>query len=176
MNNIAFSKLNLKQSNSSKTIKINDFNIEVLQYLPVKEKDDIIYAVLAKSFRDGFYDDILIDMYFHLYLVYSYTNITFTAKQKEDEFKLYDLLNSNKVIEQVLKAIPEDEYTNLCDYMTNAVNNSFVYSNSIASVVNKFINDMPKNAEKAAKIVDNFDPEKYKQVVDLAKATGMRAK
>jgi hypothetical protein len=40
---------------------------------------------------------------------------------------------------------------------------------SVGATINKLINDLPKNAEAAAKIVENFDPQKYKEVVDFAR-------
>ena len=45
-----------------------------------------------------------------LEILYSYTNINFTEKQKEDPAKLYDLVVSGGLIKLVLQAIPEEEY------------------------------------------------------------------
>ena len=63
-------------------------------------------VTLQKSLEEGVYNPVKKDMYFHLYLVYMYTDITFTEKQREDESKLYDVLESNGLIPAVLKNIP----------------------------------------------------------------------
>ena len=44
------------------------------------------------------------------------------------------------------------------------------YRHSAAALLQTFIQDMPKNAAAAAEIVNNFDKEKYKNVVDFAKS------
>jgi len=41
-------------------------------------------------------------MYFNLYIVYFYTNLNFTDKQKEDPAKLYDQMESNGLITEVI--------------------------------------------------------------------------
>ena len=175
MNRITFNKLNIKQQDTIKTIKYNDCTIEVLQSLPTRDINDFIYAVLAKSEQDdGTYNEVLLNAYFHLYLIYLYTNITFTQKQKEDELKLYDLINNSGLLDAVLSVFPEEEYNDLLDYLNKTREEKSTYKRSVAGVLDKVINDMPKNAEAAAKIVDNFDQEKYQNVLKLAKATGMR--
>ena len=35
------------------------------------------------------------------------------------------------------------------------------------------VNDMPRNAEKAAEIVENFNPDKYKGLMNTAIKAGM---
>ena len=42
--------------------------------------------------------------------------------------------------------------------------------NRATAFLTKVIQDLPKNAEAAAKIVDEFDPEKFQQVIDFATA------
>lgn len=40
---------------------------------------------------------------------------------------------------------------------------------SIGAVIAKLIDDLPTNAEAAAKIVDNFDSNQFKNVIDFAR-------
>ena len=50
------------------------------------------------------------------------------------------------------------------------------YRYSVAGILSTFVQDMPKNAEAMSQIIDNFDKEKYKEVVDFAKyANGGRS-
>ena len=44
------------------------------------------------------------------------------------------------------------------------------YNTTAASVIKSIIVDLPKSAEAANSIVDNFDPEKFQAVLDFAKA------
>ena len=109
-------------------------------------------------------------MYFHLNLIYLYTNISFTEKQREDEEKLYDLLDSNGLIDLIVSNIPEFEYKDLLEKTTEKIKHELKYNTTAAAIISKLINDLPKNAQAAANIVESFDKEKYKAVVDFAKA------
>ena len=44
------------------------------------------------------------------------------------------------------------------------------YSISAASLISKIIDDLPRNADAAQKIIDNFDKEKFKEVMNFVKA------
>ena len=154
----------------NETTDFNGNEIEVLDYLPIEDKYDLINIALQKSRIEGKYNPLLLDMYFHLYLVYMYSNITFTEKQKESEEKLYDTLSSNHIIDRIIANIPEEEYNLLQEYIAEIISTKMEYNTSAASLINKFINDLPKNAEAALSIVDNFDPEKFEMVKEFAEA------
>jgi len=48
--------------------------------------------------------------------------------------------------------------------------NEIEYTLSAGGIINRFIDDLPANAEAAAKIVNEFDPQKYQAVIDFANA------
>jgi hypothetical protein len=111
-------------------------------------------------------------MYFNLGIIYLYTDITFTEKQREDEFKLYDSFQSTGLLDIIIQAIDESEYDALLGYLKQMKQDIITYKNSAAAIIQTFVQDLPKNAEAAANIVDNFDPNKYQQLLGLAKSTG----
>ena len=80
MAKVTFASLKLKVNNDIKTFNWEDKEIEVGQYLPISDKSDLIAITLQKSKINEFYNPILVDMYFHLHIVYMYTNLTFTDK------------------------------------------------------------------------------------------------
>lgn len=170
MSKVSYANLKLKVNSDINTFEFKGQTIEVLKYLPVDDKYDLIMITLQKSFEDGFYNEVKLDTYFHLYLVYMYTNLSFTDKQKEDEFKLYDTLKSNGFIDQMLDTIDEDEYRTLYEYLEKVKWETDKNRLSVSAFIQKIINDLPKNAEAAAQIVENFNPEKYQQVIQFAEA------
>ena len=170
MSKVSYANLKLKVDTSTNIFAFKGQNIEVLKYLPVDDKYDLIMITLQKSFEDGFYNEVKLDTYFHLYLVYMYTNLSFTDKQREDEFKLYDTLKSNGFIDQMLDTIDEDEYKTLYEYLEKVKYETDKNRLSVSALIQKIINDLPKNAEAAAHIVENFNPEKYQQVIQFAEA------
>lgn len=175
MAKVTFASLKLKIKDDIKTVDLGDKVLEVKQYLPAEDKYDLIMITLQESKENnGVYNQFKMDMFFHLNLVFMYSNIQFTDKQKEDLVKLYDLLESNGIIAAVVAAIPEDEYNYLFDTMGDVAEAYGKYNNSFAGVVNNFMINMPINAAETAKIVENFDPEKYGEVINFAKAIGMR--
>lgn len=170
MSKPTYASLKLKVNEDVKTFDFNGTEIEVKQYLPISDKIDLIDITCQKAREDRLYSPIKLDMYFHLHLVYLYTNLTFTDRQRDDEYKLYDCLQSNGIIEKVLENINEKEYNELLELIEKKVNDELKYNTTAAAIVNQLITDLPKNAEAAQKIVENFDPSKYQAVVDFATA------
>ena len=170
MAKVTYASLKLKTDDSVKIFKINDTEIEVLKYLPIEDKYDLISITLQNSKENGIYNPIKLDMYFHLYLVYMYTNINFTDKQKENESKLYDTLKSNGIIDSLLDTIEESEYNDLISFMEEQVEWELKYTTTAASLISKIVDDLPKNAQAAMDIVENFDKTKFQEVVDFAQA------
>lgn len=165
-----YAGMKLKVNTQPKEIDFNGNQFEVLQYLPIEDKYDLVMVTLQKCYEEGIYNPIKKDMYFHLYLVYMYTDISFTDKQKEDEEKLYNTLESNGVITEVIKNIPEEEYNKLFEYMEELIEEKMRYSLSSAAMISNVINTLPERAQEAVDALNGFDPDKFKAVQDFAKA------
>lgn len=156
--------------------KCNTFNlapeveVKVLQYLPIEQKNDIIQLTLQNSEENGVFNYLLLDMYFHLYICYLYTDIDFTEEEKENPANTFDVLTSTGVLNQVIATMNPDEYKALHQILDTSVENKIKYNNTLASVINSFVEQMPINAEKAGEIISNFNPEKFQQVLAFAKA------
>ena len=170
MTKVSYTSLKLKTNTSIKTIDFNDLKIEVLQYLPVSDKYDMLNITLQKSKEGTIYNPLKKDMFFHLHLVYLYTNINFTEKQREDEAKLYDNLMSSGLLTTIIENIPEEEYDMLYTYLVELEEVILNYKNTIGGIIQDVINSLPVQAGEMQKIVDNFDPEKLQRVLDFAKA------
>lgn len=166
---VSYANMKLKTNTSTKTFEFGGQKVDVLQYLPAQDKYDLLMITLQKSLEDNIYNEFKLNLYFELHLVYMYTNISFTEKQREDEFKLYDTLKSNGFYEKFFQVINEDEYNELFEQLNAIKNASFKNKRSVAGLIGEFINDLPANAEAAAKIVESFDPNQFKAVVDFAR-------
>ena len=138
MAKIPFSKLKLTKKDDVNTIIINDNNVEVKQYLPVADKLNIITNVLQLSADDNnFANPVKVEVFLNLEIMYAYTNLTFTDKQKEDPTKLYDLLEQNGVIAAVVQAIPETEYNLLLDWTQETIDSFYKYRNSVMGILDQ---------------------------------------
>ena len=165
---VSYANMKLKVNNKVKTFDFGGQRVQVLQYLPAQDKYDLLMVTLQKALENNIYNEFKLNLYFELNLVYMYTNISFTEKQREDEFKLYDTLKSNGFYELFFQAINEDEYNELFTQLNAIKDASSANRISIGAVINELIDNLPANAETAAKIVENFDPNKFKAVVDFA--------
>lgn len=170
MAKVTYTSLKVKTDTSVKTVDFNDIKIEVLQYLPMDDKYSIVSITMQNSEEDGVYNPTKVDMFFHLFLVYSYTNITFTEKQKENPSKLYDSLKSSGLLDKILEAIPEEEYDTLYTYLEDLIISREERNRSVISLLENVIKDLPAQAQAAMDIVNNFDKDKFQNVINFAEA------
>jgi len=95
-----------------------------------------------------------------LYIIFEYTNISFTEKQKEDYGKLYDLLYSSDIISSVLKEIPQEELNILFNGVTDTLKAIYEYQNSAFGLIEglREIKDVPEMDVTALNdLIKNFD-------------------
>lgn len=166
---VSYANMKLKTNTAVNTFEFCGQKIEVLKYLPAADKYDLLMITLQKSLEGNIYNEFKLNLYFELNLVYMYTNISFTEKQREDEFKLYDTLRSNGFFELFYEALDDKEYEELFDQIAELKTTMEKSKGSVAGVIANIIEDLPANAEAAAKIVENFDPQQFKEVIDFAR-------
>ena len=82
---IKFSDLKYQNDNNFKEVEYGENKIQILNYLPMESKYNIIMIALQNSLEEGYYNPLKLYMYFHLYLVYYYTDIEFSNEDKNNE-------------------------------------------------------------------------------------------
>lgn len=165
-----YSNFNLHLNTDVRSFEFNDNTINVLQYLPIEDKNSIIQLALQNSEENGVYNLLKVQMYFRLYLIYLYADIEFINDEKDDPVKLYDELNSNSIIDMVINAMDQTEYAYLLEVLQETMNQKLEYRNTIASVINNFVENLVPNAEGAAEILKNFNPENFEHVMKFVEA------
>ena len=173
MAKVSFGTLKLKKQETTTTIKIADKDIEVLNYLPIEDKYDLIQATLQQSVEGIGFNEILIEMNFYLNVVFLYSNISFTETQKEDRYKLYDILESNGVINEIINAIPVQEFKSLMDSFDLEKKRVDRENRSSAGILNNIINKLPNKAQETSDILKNINFEDMKDVVNFANELGV---
>lgn len=174
MAKIGFTKLSLKRKNEVKTITINNNQIEIKQYLPVNDKLDLIARVINGAHdQNNFPNPIKIEVIGTLEMIMAYTNVSFTEKQKEDIPKLYDLLEENGVIKDIISQIPEDEYNFIIDGINKTVDAVYTYNNSVLGILEAVSKDYSNLDFDATQIQKKMaDPENLKLVRDVLTKLG----
>ena len=170
MAKIDYKSLKLMRLVDKDTFSWGGQEIEVIKYLPVEARYDIVMITLQKAYEDGIYNPIKLEMYFHLNLIYMYTNIDFAEAREEDESKLYDELVSTGFMNEFLRHINSKTYEEMQDEIEEIAKLIMNYNGTIINAINKVIDSIPENMEVMQKMVENFDESKFQAVIDFAKA------
>ena len=142
MAKVSLTKLGLKVNQVVKNIEFNGQIIEVKQYLPVNDKLELISNVINLAHdENNFSNPVKVSVFTTLEIMYAYTNINFTDKQKEDPTKLYDLLISSGLVCEVIDAIPEAEYHEIICGVEDSINAIYTYRNSVMGILDTISTD-----------------------------------
>lgn len=115
---------------------------EVKHYLPIKEKLDLVSRIINQSLDDnGFYNPMRVKIYTTLEVVYAYTNLNFTDKIKEDPFKLYDILISTGIFNNIVNAICENDWKEIQENVWTTIDNIYKYKNSAMGILSFIASD-----------------------------------
>ena len=169
MAKIAYGKLKLQKNISTKEIEWNENKIEIKQYLSLPEKLDFITSVIAWIQDDNNFINLAkLDAIFEVHIVLYYAEISFTEKQKEDLWKLYDLMHSSNFSIKIIEAIPKEEIELLQKWCYSIINNYYEYRNSVYGIldtVSKDYENLSLNTEKLVQEISN--PENAKLLKDV---------
>ena len=153
MAKVSFTKLGLAKNQEVKKVEWGEYTIEVKQYLPINEKLNLISNVINAAHDENNYSNpVKVDVYTTLEIMYAYTNINFTEKQKEDVTKLYDLIVSSGLYAKVLEAIPGSEHCNLLNAIKKSIDAIYTYQNSIMGILDTITSDYSGLSLEAAEI------------------------
>ncbi len=161
MAKIAFTKLSLQKNNDVKNWQVNEQIIEVKQYLPVEQRIELAKQVIQQvtNFNNDFLNEFAFHVYMDLAIVFNYTNLTFTDKQKEDLYKLYDLLAGSGFMAELKKQVNCNQTDDLEVYIYDTLKNYYDYRNSIYGIMNTMSQDYGSLAEDAERLrADLTDP------------------
>lgn len=174
MAKVAFTKLQLKEDKSVVQVPYKDQTIEVRQYLPIREKLEILQNIVNKSLGDEarYPNEVKIDFYYALEMIYHYTNISFTEKQKEDEPKLYDMLKANGLISLILDAIPEAKEMKF--YVNTVIGKVYTYQNSAMGILENISSDYSNlNFDMSQLQAQISDPDTLKLLKSVGPMIGL---
>lgn len=155
-------------------IKIGEQEVEVIQYLPVNDKLALVERVLNLTIDDtGFLNPVRLEVYAILEIVKTYTNISITDKMMENAPSTYDLLMINEVLDNVIAAIPEDEYDAIFDAIEDCAEHTVKYLNSFVGMMKTVTNDYDATKLNVEEIMKTLDqPDKIGLVKDILDKIG----
>ena len=162
MAKIGFGSLKItKVDDRVNTFIFNEKEIEVKRYLPFSDKLALIgNAINLAADGNRFANPMKIDMYLDLEIMFAYTNITFTDKQREDLVKLYDMLASAGFFEAMYKVIAEDEASTIHYNAARIAENMYGQMNSVYGIMENIVSDYAEVDMDATKVQEKLaNPE-----------------
>ena len=161
MAKVSFTKLGLKKNEEVGILHINEQDIEVKQYLPINEKLELISSVInSAADENNFSNPVKENVFLTLEILYHYTNINCTDKQKEDPIKLYDLVVSSGLVNKVTNLIPEEELDEVINGVAQSVKAIYTYRNSVLGILESISKDYSNLDLDATEIQEKLaDPE-----------------
>lgn len=164
-----YKNFNLKVNDAQKIVTINNNDIKVFTYLPILQKNDLIQIAIQQATEMGMINEIKLEMYFNLFIIYMYTDLIFTDEEKADPAQLYDELQSEQVFDKVITAIGDD-YNVLVDFLEAMRKTKEKTERSAAGVLKMLTQSLPENATAAAQILEKFNLNETPEVVKFAQA------
>lgn len=174
MAKVPFSKLKCKINEEIKTISFNDETIEVKQYLPVQEKLILLSKIILVAHEEdyNYSNPAKVEILRDLEILFAYTNINFTDKQKEDIAKLYDLCYTSGLLAEVIAAIPEKEYKLLCDNLEKSLTSIYQYENSALGILDNIKQNHDENEFDLKNIQEILQSDELGMLKDIVTKLG----
>ena len=142
MAKVTFNSLGLKLNQEVKNVEINGKKIEVKQYLPIQNKLEMIANVINNSQDDNNFKNVAkVEMFTDLEIINQYTNLTFTDKQKEEPWKIYDILVNSGTMDGIRKEIPIEELNMIYHFIDDATERIYEYRNSAYGILDALRTD-----------------------------------
>lgn len=142
MAKISFTKLGLAKTREPVKLQWGENEIEVAQYLPAEKKIDIISTIINSTVdENNYFNECRFSIIAALELVYAYTNINFTEKQKEDFLTTYDKLKASGLYDKVLYNIPLSETNEIVPVAHSIIESIYKYKNSALGILENISSD-----------------------------------
>lgn len=82
-----------------------------------------------------------VELFGTLEIIYAYSNISFTEKQREDSVNLYDTLVGSGVADKIIAEIPKVEYEGVLETINECIKHIYAYKNSAVGIIESIVQD-----------------------------------
>ena len=79
-----FSDLKITMPEEVKEINFEGEIIKIKQHIPTTDMLDIVELAIQNSAENGYYNPMKLDVFFSMYLVYTYSDLEFTEEEKKE--------------------------------------------------------------------------------------------
>lgn len=150
-----------------RTVEFNGSEIQVVNYLSIQDKYDLIMTTLTRADEVDLYNSFKTKFYFELHLVLMYSNIVISEEEKQDEIKLYDTLKRSGLMDQIIDLIPDAEKEGLWEDILAAQRSMMEYRRSVSALLNTTFEKAPGVIEKIRTLLTHLDKDKIEMISQL---------
>ena len=172
-NIIQLSDLTFENDNSNNEEKVifNNYEFFIKKHISIMEKINLIDNILQDSLTlQGTFNTVAVRAYFTLYTIIYYSNLVIDTNAVPKALDILDEMIQSGLAANILQRIPKKELDDLEDMLKKEQQKRLQYSLSFAGVVQSLINQLPMQVEGMKEIINNFDKNKFQEVIDFAKA------
>ncbi len=165
-----------KDVEKTKVITFKEIDIEVKQYLPIDSKIDLIDRIVAGSYEEieeaKIFNSVQYDILFTYLIAKYYTNLNLSD---DKVLEMYDILKSTGLIDEILEAIPEDDFDYIKGHLESRISEvekGIERRTNIGYALDKFLTNFNGDLTNAISVVEKFNPEDVEQVkkmIEVAK-------
>lgn len=170
---ISFIKVTPIRDVTNTTTNFNGQDVTILQYLPIEKKSKLIEQIMSYVFDDtGFASPIRLNIYFTIFTIKAYTDISITDKMIENANKTYDAIILNH-LDELLNSIPENELNDLQEMVEKSIDQVVKYNTSFLGMVRAASADYDATKMNVDELMQTLDqPEKVGLVKDVLDKLG----
>ena len=174
MAKVPYSKIREKAETKIHAFEFKGETIEVRDWLPVQEKLALMGRIIEQAHDQDYHymNPIKFEAFFCIEVVEAYTNITFTAKQKEDVPKLYDELIHSGLYFAIHECISE-ELDRLYSDIGIIAEKYYEYLQSLSATFDSMQNQYSEMDSTVTDIMSKLqDPESITLLKDITTKLG----
>lgn len=170
---ISFTKVTPIKDVTTTTTNFNGQDITILQYLPIEKKSKLIEQIMSYVFDDtGFASPIRMNIYFTIFTLKAYTDVSITEKMIENANKTYDAIILNH-LDTLLNFIPEAEINDLQEMVEKSIEQVVKYNTSFLGMMRAASADYDATKMNVDELMQTLDqPDKVGLVKDVLDKLG----
>lgn len=172
---VGLTKLGLKKNTNLISLEWNGQVIEIKEYLPIEDKANVIDNIVNNSLDDNnFANPVQLWINTILEVMYAYTNINFTDKQKEDKYNLFDLIISSGLWDAVETELIKTKELDIIKQTSKAmIDEIYKYKDSVLGILDTVNQDYSNVSLEAENIQKNLaDPQNLTLLKDIVTKLG----
>ncbi len=133
-----FKNMELKTNINKTPLKIaENIILEILSYLSIADKTNFISFIVNSALDDntGCFSPLRVEVYFAIAICKWYAGIDFSAEDLAQVDTVYDMLETNDIIDKILSCIPEDELNFIRELVEETIKDISRYNSSAAGII-----------------------------------------